>query len=859
MTECVTVFTGEREPLPADAGGRPAMVTGLCLARLAELRTGGRAARADWDAIPYLLVATVGADPDAYRFSHLARAFNAAGATRSACLSGELAVETSPGDQWVVETRIITLANHSGSYEIVAAAIDAYEQFDSADRRWAEVARAAIAIVDGRQPDPQDTASPEAEEWWARWPRIAQRVIASGVGPCTGELEELAEGLRGAGEDHEMRADVLRVLGRPDEADAVIAVAESGGMIDLSAARSARAFTTLARGGDLAEAEALLHQDYGRTLIPYRLRGAVNLDLPLLAVCAPHLDEVVQRLTRTCRERLAILEERPPPLTAELEKAGGTVPHSELVHAGLELLEAGAEATWSQLADLVDRLGRISAAGALSPAVAQLRRHVAGRAADRAVGASVERGEAGAEDLIRLADRLEPLLDTETVVRLRIAALPSMLDSDDRAGVLRSLRDHADEPLVVDALARLLVTESTEGRLARARAVYLASQQLPDAANTFDADVAELVDSIPAFRAVHAVLDSLTDDHDANETVRGRVGQTRARVDDRLDDVVGVNHDTRESTFPYVTPIEMELGVDIVPLVNPAEDEGVFLDQYIPEMKARLTTAAGVSVPGVRLRPSEVIPVRDYLIQVDEVTVAQGTLSDAAVVVRRDDRRDADGPENARWHPLTGDPGRWRLEPVADGGDGHGDTGAALPPARHLLFLLESTLRQHLWRFMTLDAVADLTNQWRADDPELVAAVLPDESAVRRLTWLVQAALRDGAGLADWRGFLTAIRERGGLRQPLGALRTWLRPLLSPLDAGDDPIPVPEELKTAALDAGNPAARVELLGWLKRTVDEHGPILTLLVHTVEGSELVCDLGRTVSRKILVRLPSAVPA
>jgi tetratricopeptide (TPR) repeat protein len=75
-----------------------------------------------------------------------------------------------------------------------------------------------------------------------------------------------------------------------------------------------------------------------------------------------------------------------------------------------------------------------------------------------------------------------------------------------------------------------------------------------------------------------------------------------------------------EMMLPAVTPIAVEVGSDLIPLV-----EGMLAD--IPAIRERIRTSMGVVVPGVRFRGNETdMPATSYLIMLDEVPLVMGTV-----------------------------------------------------------------------------------------------------------------------------------------------------------------------------------------------------------------------------------------
>jgi flagellar biosynthesis component FlhA len=356
-------------------------------------------------------------------------------------------------------------------------------------------------------------------------------------------------------------------------------------------------------------------------------------------------------------------------------------------------------------------------------------------------------------------------------------------------------------------------------------------------------------------------------DANAPESVRRVAEALRDLLVRRLDEIHGLLQEPTAPELALVTPVVVEVGDELVPIVDSRADGGVFLYELIPAMRERIRTSMGVVVPGVRMRGNPNLPPDGYSIQVDEVPVRAGTAPRdvTRVVVRPDGNRAAPGGVLTGIHPLTGEPGLWALNPVSNGDSA--DDAPRLSPAEYLIHQIELVLRSHLARLLGPEEVDDLVREWATVDENLVSTVLPDREAKLRVTWLLQALVDDSVPIDRWQELLAAVRDAGGLGAPLRTLleatRSRLREHLSDERAGRMTIVVPEELQaglyapTSGNDDPTRDPRHEFMLWLREVVDVSGPALALVATDEESRERVGALARAGGELIMTLSESEV--
>jgi hypothetical protein len=450
-----------------------------------------------------------------------------------------------------------------------------------------------------------------------------------------------------------------------------------------------------------------------------------------------------------------------------------------------------------------------------------------------------------------------------------------------RRGETRSVTQLRQEHALVEAglgRGQAPTAESYSSRTAIARQSSRAEQIVryalagdsAGAVTTFRAAVTEPGAEGPLVDSIAGQVTAVDDYWLVRGMLAGAAGHTRAadalgvvaqaalqRLDDRLDQLLGLLPDTSELSIPVLTPLVFEVSDALVPLVDSRQDGGLFLQELIPAMRDRILTGLGVSVPGVRARGNPALAPGGFTIQVDEVTVTTGNaLFSGSYTVRPFDGEVPDARADLTViHPLTGESGLWQITAVWD------DTAAEtaerterLTPAQYLIHRIDMVFRSHLSRFLGLQEVANLVDQWTPADPELVTSALPDRSATIRLTWILQALADQRIPVTEWRAILGAIGDAGGIKAPVRTLaraaRARLRGQLPGPRSGRRVVHVPAELQQTLTRRLEPSVRPphqaahEFRRWLQETVTDMGPALSVVARDEDTREEVAALART---------------
>ncbi len=405
--------------------------------------------------------------------------------------------------------------------------------------------------------------------------------------------------------------------------------------------------------------------------------------------------------------------------------------------------------------------------------------------------------------------------------------------------------------------AEQIVRLALAGDAAGAGTTFRAAAREPGAEGPLVDGIAGRIMSVGDYWLMSSMLAEVTGDIGTPpQALQAVVRGAQERLDDRLDQFLGLVSDSSEAFFPIVTPLVFEVSDALVPFVDSSQDGGLFLFELIPAMKNRILTGLGVPVPGVRARGSSSLRPGEFIIQVDEVPVAAGAAligGSYAVQPLGDGGPDDPETELTDTHPLTGEPGVWQVRVARDGAIDGGTE--RLTPPQYLIHQIDMVFRTHLSRILGLQEVASLVeDQWTPAERDLVVSVLPDQGAVIRLTWVLQSLVDERIPITEWRAILGAIRDAGGIATPIRTLiraaRARLRGQLPGLRSGPRVLRVPAPLQEALARHLGPsrlspdASAYEFHQWLRGVVTSDGPVLSLVARDENTREAIAVLARS---------------
>ncbi|HVN54167.1 MAG TPA: tetratricopeptide repeat protein [Anaerolineaceae bacterium] len=274
-------------------------------------------------------------------------------------------------------------------------------------------------------------------------------------------------------------------------------------------------------------------------------------------------------------------------------------------------------------------------------------------------------------------------------------------------------------------------------------------------------------------------------DSSADEEERSTVRETRLAFIPGLEDAYRLNQTGDELQILVTTPIVLEVGDDIVPVVDSALDGGKFLFEEIPAMRGRIEKEMGVTIPGVRARGKPGSEFREqFFIQIDEVPQGEGRVHMGTSYFPGPIEKLSESgiPEEGLEKILT---------------PGTGQTGAWIPgetaerlrnsgieiwtEAQFIISSLEAIIRQNLASFLGVTEVETLLRSYQETSGagEQIGALLKDGTSKIFFARLLRTLVKEDIPVRDIGAILATISnldlEPGNMPEAIRQVRQTVK------------------------------------------------------------------------------------
>ncbi|MEB3221198.1 MAG: FHIPEP family type III secretion protein [Candidatus Sericytochromatia bacterium] len=197
-----------------------------------------------------------------------------------------------------------------------------------------------------------------------------------------------------------------------------------------------------------------------------------------------------------------------------------------------------------------------------------------------------------------------------------------------------------------------------------------------------------------------------------------------------------------------VLPIELELGLDLVPLADPAL--GGTLMQKLGPMRVDIAQDLGYVFPALRTRDNVELRPNAYVVRVRGTVVASGELLTGYMLAVESPQAEPE-PEDVVGFP-TRDPVTQRAAMWVPGSVGvrmrqHGNT--VLDCVEVLARHLDATIRRHAHEMFTLEELVVVLDCLRDRQPQTIEAVLGDKLELADYHLILKNLLREGVSIRD--------------------------------------------------------------------------------------------------------------
>lgn len=224
------------------------------------------------------------------------------------------------------------------------------------------------------------------------------------------------------------------------------------------------------------------------------------------------------------------------------------------------------------------------------------------------------------------------------------------------------------------------------------------------------------------------------------------------------------------SRFLTVDPIEIELGVKLIPLAN----DGQLLSRITGARQA-MADELGIVLPRVRVRDNLQLGPGQFRIRIDQLPVCQSEVRvDEILLVRKSAVAAEPGGTPAAWHNGFG--ASW----VVPGAAVRGPEYLTLEPAAVMVETLKQQARLQAARILTRQSTAFLIDQLRETHPATVDELVPDVMKTGQVQQVLQQLLTEGLTVKPLNTILEALADHYDPQLELEELSDRVRQRIAP-------------------------------------------------------------------------------
>jgi flagellar biosynthesis protein FlhA len=237
-----------------------------------------------------------------------------------------------------------------------------------------------------------------------------------------------------------------------------------------------------------------------------------------------------------------------------------------------------------------------------------------------------------------------------------------------------------------------------------------------------------------------------------------------------------------------VEPLELEIALDLVDLVDPARG-GDLLDR-VRALRRKLAMELGIVIPLVRTRDNLALAPHTYAVRVHGVEVGRGEAPPGHVLVLGDG--DTQFPGIQTREPVFGLPATW--VPVEFRHQAEVTGATVVDRASVITTHLAEIVRRNAERLLSRQDVKMLVELVKETDPVVVDELHGANVTTGEVQRVLQALLDEGVAIRDLVRIFEVISERSRVTkdvdQLVEAVRTALGPAISAAHARDGRLPV---------------------------------------------------------------------
>lgn len=221
----------------------------------------------------------------------------------------------------------------------------------------------------------------------------------------------------------------------------------------------------------------------------------------------------------------------------------------------------------------------------------------------------------------------------------------------------------------------------------------------------------------------------------------------------------------------HVDPMALELGYDLVPLVDP--NSGSDFMERVVLVRRHIASELGIIVPPIRLRDNIALPPDQYRILIRGAEVARGQLRLRGYLALDAGAAGETVPGVPTTEPAFGLPALWIEEEAVDQAKASGYT--VVDPASVLLTHLTETIRRHAAELLSRQDTQALLEMVKQTNPVAVEETVPNLLTVGDLQRVLQGLLAEGIPVRDLVTILEVLGDKAKVTKDIGLLVEYVR------------------------------------------------------------------------------------